>query len=301
MPPASLEPLITVIIPVYDDRDALQVCLTCLAQQTLPLSRVEVLVVDNGSPQPVADVVEAFAFVRLLEERTPGSYAARNRGLGAARAPLLAFTDADCLPQPTWLEAGVKALAERQGPVVLAGRVEVTVEDAERTNLAEEYELAMAFTQRSNAERKHFSVTANLFTTRETFDRVGPFDTALKSNGDKEWGQRAFAAGVPVQYCEAACVRHPARRSLRQLCRKRARQAGGLLSLSRQRYPGWLAFLLAAGKQAVPKLLVPPAKGRLGAARRARRYVKIVAAANAMRAYGLVEVVRLQCGKPPLR
>jgi len=294
-------PLISVIIPVYNDRDSLRVCLEALARQTLPAERWEAVVVDNGSREPIAGVVAPFPFARLLTETLPGSYAARNRGLSEARGTWLAFTDADCRPRPDWLEAGARMLGERGGPVVLAGRVEVTARDPEHTTPAEEYELALAFTQRSNAERKHFSVTANMFTTRAAFDRAGLFDARLKSGGDKEWGQRAFARGVPVVYCDAAVVEHPARRELSALCKKRARQAGGLLALTRQKYPAPLAFLLVAGKQAVPKLLVPAAKDRRGLLARAKRYAKIVAAANAARAYGLVEVFRLQWGKSPQR
>jgi glycosyltransferase involved in cell wall biosynthesis len=294
-------PVISVIIPVYNDREGLRVCLEALALQTWPHERMEVLVVDNGSREPVVDLTARFGFVRLLSESEPGSYCARNRGLKEARGELLAFTDADCLPVPTWLEAGVQALRQHAGPIVLAGRVEVFAQDPARPNLAEEYELALAFTQSSNARRKHFGVTANLFSTRETFERVGPFDTRLKSGGDKEWGQRAFANGVPVAYSDAAVVRHPARRTVKELCQKRARQAGGLLTLTRKKYPAWLAFLLVAGKQAIPKVLVPPARGERSIGERARRYAKIVTAANAMRAYGLVEVFRLQWGKPPQR
>lgn len=299
--PTADEPLISVIIPVFDDREGLRACLQALARQTLPAERFEVLVVDNGSRTSPADLVESHPFARLVEEPTPGSYAARNRGLVAARGRLLAFTDADCEPAPSWLEAGACLLESHAGPVVVAGRVEVVPHDPARPTLAEEYELAFAFTQQDNAARKHFSVTANLLTTREVFDRVGPFDAGLKSGGDKEWGQRAFRSGVPVVYCHAAVVRHAARRSLGELCRKRARQVGGLLLLSRKKYPGWLAVTLAAGKQAVPKVLVPPAREGQSLPARVRRYAKVVAAANVIRAYGLLEVVRLSRGKAPRR
>jgi glycosyltransferase involved in cell wall biosynthesis len=294
-------PMMSVIIPVYNDREGLRVCLEALALQTWPRARLEVLVVDNGSREPIADLTGRFDFVRLLSEAEPGSYAARNRGLKEARGELLAFTDADCQPTPGWLEAGGQALLDHGGPLVLAGRVEVFAQDPQRPNVAEEYELALAFTQSANAQQKHFGVTANLFSTRETFERVGPFDTKLKSGGDKEWGQRAFAHGVPVAYCDAAVVRHPARRSLKELCQKRARQTGGLLTLKRKKYPAWLAFLLVAGKNAIPKVIVPRSQGERSLGERATRYAKIVTAANAMRAYGLVEVFRLQWGKPPQR
>ncbi len=79
---------------------------------------------DNGSADDVAGAVAAFPEVRLLREPRRGSYAARNRGLAGTTAPLLAFTDADCLPAPDWLARGVAVLAGDPAVDLVAGRIE---------------------------------------------------------------------------------------------------------------------------------------------------------------------------------
>ena len=60
---------------------------------------------------------------------------------------------------------------------------------------------------------------------RDVFDRVGQFDECF-SGGDIAWNHRAQSAGVPILYAEEVCVGHPARRSLRDILRKKRRTAG---------------------------------------------------------------------------
>ena len=93
LPTVNRIPLISVVVPVFNDEARLAGCLDALAMQTWPASHREVIVVDNGSVPPVA--LRAGA-ARVIVERRPGSYAARNAGVAAAAGEILAFTDADC-------------------------------------------------------------------------------------------------------------------------------------------------------------------------------------------------------------
>ncbi|MEM8761253.1 MAG: glycosyltransferase family A protein, partial [Pseudomonadota bacterium] len=106
----SAPPGISVIIPVFNDAGGLARCLDALARQT-DAAPFEVIVVDNGSDPPLDPAtLPALPSLRLIRETAPGSYAARNAGIAAARAAILAFTDADCRPRPDWLAAGHAAI-----------------------------------------------------------------------------------------------------------------------------------------------------------------------------------------------
>lgn len=218
----------SVIIPVFNDAGPLAECLKALARQTFPADRTHVLVVDNGSTQDIGAVVaRELPSAVVLHESTPGSYAARNRGLASATGDILAFTDADCQPNPDWLEQGVAALKERPDVGLVGGEVEVFPKSPGRPTGAELYDMTFGLRQRHYIEKMHFGVTANLFTRRSVVDRVGPFSSQLKSSGDYEWGQRVWAAGFAQLHWPAARVRHPARGTLRQLFHKARRVAGG--------------------------------------------------------------------------
>jgi glycosyltransferase involved in cell wall biosynthesis len=220
-------PRVSIVVPAFRQVDALSKCLGALARQTYPGRRYEVIVVENGSPLDPTAIAHGNLRLRLARECRPGSYAARNRGIALARGDIIGFTDADCVPADTWIESGVQALLEDSGTEVVGGRVTVFPEDPTRLTAVELHQLIRAFPQERFIRSLKFATTANLFTYRRTFERIGGFEADLMSGGDAEWGQRFHAAGGKVLYSELAEVKHPARRTLRQLIRQRRRTMGG--------------------------------------------------------------------------
>jgi len=226
----SSSPLVSVIIPVYNDAERLALCLVALAEQTYPRSRFEVIVIDNGSDDPaaVAAAVQPYDNVTLTVEPTPGSYVARNRGLTLIQGEVIAFTDADCIPAADWLEQGVAALSSTPNCGQVVGKVNLFFADPQRPTAVELYESLTAFPQERLLRDFHGGATANVLTWRRVMDRVGPFNTRLKSNGDLEWGERVFLAGYDQVYAADVQVSHPTRRSFKDLYKRTARLAGGV-------------------------------------------------------------------------
>lgn len=222
-------PFVSVIVPTYDDR-RLVLLLEALRGQTYDRERYEVIVCDNGSRTNVSEHVTAIAkdvSARTVFEARPGSYSARNAALREATGEVLAFTDADCLPAADWLASGVAALSRGAAPDLVAGRVEVFASGF-RMTATELFETVNAFPQQRYVERDRFGATANLFVRREVVDGIGPFDATLRSGGDREFCNRAIDAGFVIVYDDAVVVRHPARRTLRELRRKQRRTSRGL-------------------------------------------------------------------------
>jgi glycosyltransferase involved in cell wall biosynthesis len=117
--------LASVIVPARDAAATLPATLDALAAQDLG-EPFEVLVVDDGSADATAALARAHPVVTdVLRAAGEGPGAARNRAAAVARGAVLAFTDADCVPAPSWLRAGLGAIAAAdvvQGPVLPAGR-----------------------------------------------------------------------------------------------------------------------------------------------------------------------------------
>lgn len=106
-------PAVSVIIPTYNRADLLPETLQSVLGQTL--ADLEVIVVDDGSTEDIAGVVEAMADSRLryIKNRRTGLPAAgRNVGIRAAKADLLAFVDSDDLWLPEKLERQKRHLDE---------------------------------------------------------------------------------------------------------------------------------------------------------------------------------------------
>lgn len=222
------EPVVSIIIPVYNDSKRLQKCLSALDAQSYPKGLYEVIVVDNGSSESPEPVVSQYEHVKLLSEPEPGSYAARNTGVLNAKGHILAFTDADCIPDKDWLQQGIECLKSSHNCGLVAGRIELFFHDAENPTAVEIYEsIEMGFSQSDLLQEQHYGLTANLFTHRSIVDSVGLFSTELKSGGDKEWGQRVFKANYQQIYSHEAYVYHPARHTLKELYKRVTRIVGG--------------------------------------------------------------------------
>jgi GT2 family glycosyltransferase len=206
----SPAPAISVVIPHLNDAERLGRCLAALAAQDAGAGRAEVIVVDNGSRRPPADLVAGFPWARLAAEPHPGPGPARNAGAALARAPILAFTDSDCIPEPGWVAAILARFAAEPETGIIGGDVRVFAADPPRPTPAEAHDMVFAFQQRAHIARRRFSVTANLAVRREVFAAVGPFG-GLEVAEDLDWGQRAAALGHPTRFAPEMVVRHPAR------------------------------------------------------------------------------------------
>lgn len=220
-------PAITVIIPVYNDPERLELCLNALAKQTYPAQKTEILVVDNNSAVSCEDVVSRVPNAVYLFEKEAGSYAARNKALGyESIADIVAFTDSDCIPDPDWLTQAITSLMASTSVGAVGGRVDVFAA-SEPPTLPELYDIVTGFDQKGYIQKEHFSVTANLVTKKAVLDEVGQFNAALKSSGDKDWCQRMVKRGYDLVYCDPAVVNHPARDSVKSIKTKLRRLYGG--------------------------------------------------------------------------
>jgi len=99
----------SVIIPAYNAEKTLAQCLSACLNQTLPAH--EIIVVDDGSTDDTARIAASFP-VRYVRQNNAGPASARNRGAACAAGDIVVFTDADCIPEPDWLEQLLKGFAD---------------------------------------------------------------------------------------------------------------------------------------------------------------------------------------------
>lgn len=222
---AVAAPVVSVIIPHLDTPELLARCLGSVTGQELRQGPFEILVVDNGSRLSLDAVRTAYPQVRYLSEAAPGPGLARNTGAAAARAPLLAFIDADCRAERGWLQAAVDAVAADPAHSVVGGDVRIDFIDPVHLTPVEAYEAVFAYRQQWYIATLQFSGTGNLAMGREVLAAVGPF-AGIEVAEDRDWGRRAAAAGYAARYVAPMRIYHPGRTSFEQLTRKWQRHIG---------------------------------------------------------------------------
>lgn len=215
-----ITPFVSVIIPVYNDYERLKRCLAILDAQTYPKQSYEVIVVDNNSTDDIQGLVKQFEQTKYAFESVPGSYSARNKGLAIAIGEILGFTDSDCAPAKNWIENGVANILKHPNCGLVAGRINFSFHNPENPRPVELYDSLYFLQQEKYIKEDHFGATANVFTTRKIFDAVGLFNATLKSGGDREWGERVYAAGYEQIYAADVEISHPARSSFQELNKK---------------------------------------------------------------------------------
>ncbi|NDJ17276.1 glycosyltransferase [Myxacorys almedinensis] len=219
---SPLLPYVSVIVPIYNGEADLPDLLACLRSQDYPRDRVDYLLVDNGSRDRTAALLtaamqtETITIRALSEPRIQSSYAARNLGIRTATSTILAFTDADCRPQPNWLSTLVQPFADETVGLV-AGEIQalpgqtLLERHAERQEtLSQKHTIAHSFCA--------YGQTANLAIRLEALKQVGLFRPYLTTGGDADICWRILRQ-TPWQFrfADGAIVRHRHRATLPEL------------------------------------------------------------------------------------
>ncbi len=202
-------PRISVAVSTYQRAAMLPRLMAALERQTLAFADFEVVLADNGSSPETTEVLEKLAAstelrlhaVRVAPNRGPSG--GRNVAWQEARAELVAFTDDDCAPAPTWLEKGLSASSD--GDAVVVGR---TLPDPT---------LEMGpFSRTIRVSDVNWLPTCNVFYRRSDLEAVDGFDESFLTPGGEDT-DLAFRVrtrcGREFRYASEALVHHDVRPS----------------------------------------------------------------------------------------
>lgn len=204
-------PFVSVIVPVYNSENTIEECLKALLNQTYPKENFDIIIVDNGSTDMTPEIVTNYPVTLLFEREIQGPYAARNKGLEAVEGEIVAFTDSDCIPYPSWIENAVSAL-EKNDVDLVGGRVEFMFDNPKGS--AEIYDSLVNLEMEQKIADKGVAKTGNLIVRKNIFDEIGLFPHNVRSGGDVWWTGKASEAGFKIEYYHDVAIKKRARKFL---------------------------------------------------------------------------------------
>jgi mycofactocin system glycosyltransferase len=209
-------PLVSVVIPVYNRPQEIQECLASVEALDYPADKIDVIVVDDGSRDHTAAVVRQFDVRLIVQPYNRGQSAARNTGVRAARAEIIAFLDSDCIAGPRWLRDLVPYFQDPR--VALVGGF---VDAYYREKRMDRYEQACSALNMGpqqamgRGENCVFYVpTCNMLVRKDLYLQAGGLDDRLQVGEDVDLCWRLMAAGHHLLYIPRGAVAHKHRNRL---------------------------------------------------------------------------------------
>lgn len=211
---ASASPRVSVVLAAFRSHNTVAATLAGLQAQTY--RDAEVIVVDSSPDTRTADLVRGFPGVVLVRSSARlMPHEARNLGVRHARGSLLAFSDADIIPAPTWLERLVAAYDRSHGIVVGSFRCHGERWLDNGVHICK----FSRFLPAGPARPIDVGPTGNLLVPREIFDALGAFPPGWL--GDVSFSRAARARGVSLRFQPDADVAHWHEHSLLSFLKER--------------------------------------------------------------------------------
>ncbi len=195
-------PLISIVMPAYNEERHLPAALTALAALDYPRDRFEVVLVDNGSTDRTVVVASGFAERLNLRvvSKLGGSIAdVRNFGASLSRGNILVFLDCDCVVPRHWLRAGASIGSQN----MVWGAYYSTPASAGWVSTVWEQ-----FQARQVEGPVPFIPSGNLWLYKSSFEEIGKFSAAQQTSEDVELCNRARQHGLRVEAYPDLSVLH---------------------------------------------------------------------------------------------
>jgi len=178
----TFEPSVSFIIPNYNSAVSLALCLDGISALSYPSSKVEVLVIDNGSEDTSHEVAREKG-VKLIVDKESHVSGLRNRGAKQASGDILVFLDSDCIIDPEWLNTALRSLVSEEVGMV-GSKTHVLPEESGWLEHAWKVHLDFS----ASEQNPSWIVTRAIAVKKQIFSKVGGFDETLETCEDVAFG-----------------------------------------------------------------------------------------------------------------
>lgn len=221
------QPLISVVIPMRNERRNIATCIEALAASDLPRSQYEIIVVDgesdDGSAEIARTLLERLGNGRLITNPRRATPVGLNMGVEAARGQVVVILGAHSAVEPDFLSQSLKVLnetgADCVGGTLMPGQSDSLLADL--INVAQNCPFGSGGAGFRYSKRPGYMHTVPFGAyRREVFEKIGGFDERLYKGQDAEFNFRMVENGLSIYYSPRIRTRYFSRSSFRRLFRQ---------------------------------------------------------------------------------
>ncbi|HFE37032.1 MAG TPA: glycosyltransferase, partial [Gammaproteobacteria bacterium] len=199
---------VSVVIPLYNDAETIECCLTSVLSQSIE-GELDVVVVDDGSTDIGPELARKFP-INLVQQKNTGPAAARNAGASIANGELLIFLDADCIVGDGWAAAMIEPFAEKDVVAAMGA-----IESQENGLVPSLIQIEIEERYRRLSQRRYVDFFAPVVVAfrRDYFLSLGGFRVDFRYNEDVELAYRINSRNDAIVFVSSprAAHLHPSR------------------------------------------------------------------------------------------
>lgn len=216
--------MLTVLMATFNGSRTLPVCLKAYCRLNPPSGGWKLVIVDNGSTDATARVIQSFASrlpIQYRQEPLPGKNAALNTGLRQVEGDLVVFTDDDAVPHEDWLTSLRNAADAQPEYTLFGGKILPRWESPPESWILEWVPLGITYAVTPPTFREgeiaadslfgpNMAIRASVFASGYRFDpSLGPRGKGSYTMGSEtELSLRLERSGLKAWHVESAMVEH---------------------------------------------------------------------------------------------
>jgi len=195
-------PLVSVIVPLYNGEDYIAECLTSVYNQTY--RPFEVFIVDDGSTDRSIEIVNKIARdKRIISQKNEDVCRARNVGSEQSKGEFIAFIDQDDIWDPSKLSRQLEIFQTDDTIDLVFTDIIKFFPSGRKHHAMDKHRIALSLTEDNlfgTLVKKNVLMTSAVMVKRESFIKAGMFDEDFKTCGDYEMWIRMAQLGMKFRY-----------------------------------------------------------------------------------------------------